>query len=283
MAPTKLTCFKLLQSVLDEVWAQLPGTEDQKVAAVRSKGEELRDGYKQLTTTRAAVNYLDPATRYAYLCCYVSSHANMVAELLGMYPNVRALFENDKVQIACIGGGPGSDLLGVLKFVDDSALAPQLKFFLYDREQAWSESWSDVDDKLGRNISTYFQPFDVTDSATWAQNSKYLNSDLFTFIYFASEIHRLRDKAAPFFRQLFERAKPGATFLYIDNASPIFFQWFDEQWKGTPMEVLASTDDMSLRMPNDEQKTDLGAHYMRMDGHPKLSGRVAVRILRKKP
>jgi hypothetical protein len=206
----------------------------------------------------------------------------MVADLLGQHDVFRELFQEEKVQVACIGGGPGSDLLGVLKFVEDAGLTPQLKFFLYDREQAWSESWSDVDDKLGRKISTYFQPFDVTEAATYAQNSKYLNSDLFTFIYFASEIHGLRDKAAPFFKQLFERAKRGAIFIYVDNASSVFFQWFDKQWKGTSMEVIASSDDTALRLPNDEQKTDLGEHYLRMDGNPKLSGRVAIRILRKK-
>jgi hypothetical protein len=268
--------------VLDEVWTQLPGTEEEKKAAVQEKGIYLREYYKELAKTGKAVDYLDPATRYAYLCCYVSSHANMVAELLERHPELGALFQEDRVQVACIGGGPGSDLLGVLKFAEKNRLTPQLKFFLYDREQAWSESWSDVDDKVDRKISAYFQPFDVTKPAEWSQNVKFLTSDLFTFIYFASEVHGVRDKAAPFFQHVFERAKTGAMFLYVDNAAPVFFEWFDKQRKGKGVDVIASEDSLSLSLPNDEQKTDLGEHYYRMDGNPKIIGRVAVRVLRKR-
>jgi hypothetical protein len=268
--------------VLDEVWAQLPGdTEAEKVTAVQAKEAYLHSHYAQLSTTSTGVDYRDPATRYVYLCCYVTSHANIVAYLIEKHDELGDLFDRDKAQVTCVGGGPGSDLLGVLKYTDKTAKTPNLKFFLYDREQAWSESWSDVDDKVGKTISTYFQPFDVTDPTTWKQNAKYLGSDLFTMIYFASEIHRLRDAAEPFFQNLFDQASPGALFLYVDNASSVFFDWFDEQHADRDISVVASSDGAYVRLPSEEDKQDLGEHYLRIKGQPKITANIAYRVLRK--
>lgn len=276
-----MQCFPLLRTVLDEVWAQMAGTDDQKCAEIRACAQYLRDHYRQLASGAVALDYRHPATRYAYLCCYVTSHANIVATRIGMCRELSALFERDRVQVSCIGGGPGSDLLGVLKYTDSRGLSPAMKFFLYDREQAWSEAWSDVDDKLGKPISTYFQPFDVTLPATWASNAKYLQSDLFTMIYFASEVHAVRDQAMPFFTHLFDYAKPGALFLYVDNSAPVFFNWFDAIWTGRGVSALYSVDSVSMQMPGDEQKTDLGEHMQRIAGFPKLTANIAYRVLRK--
>lgn len=160
-------------------------------------------------------------------------------------------------------------------------LDPRLKFFLYDKEQAWSDSWCDVDDKLNKNISTLFQAFDVTEPSSWNVQSKYLDSDLFTMIYFASEIHRVRDVAAAFFEQLFDRARPGAMFLFVDNASPVFYNWFDKRWKNRGVSVLKFRDSARERLPWDENKSDLGDHFYRLKGYPKLTAHVAYRILRK--
>jgi hypothetical protein len=278
-----MKCFPLLATVLDEVWSQLPGSsEDEKKASVHTKEAYLHAHYSKLSSSSVALDYRDPATRYAYLSCYVASHANIVAHLIAQHGDLASLFDRERVQITCVGGGPGSDLLGVLKYAAKVDKKPNLKFFLYDREQAWSESWSDVDDKVGRNISTYFQPFDVTEASTWTQNAKYLSSDLFTMIYFASEIHRVRDAAAPFFEHLFDKAKTGAMFLYVDNASSVFFDWFDARFKGRDIDVVASRDDASIRLPNDEDKEDLGPHYHRIKGYPKITANVAFRVLKKK-
>lgn len=276
-----MNCFQLLATVLDEVWSQMPGNDAQKTDAVHAQEQYLHQHYANLLRVNQPVNYADPATRYAYLCCYVSSHANLVADLIRNNSELSDLFEAERVQVTCVGGGPGSDLLGVLKHLDRVGLTPALKVYLYDREQAWSESWSDVDDKVDKGISTYFEPFDVTAAATWQQKQKYLLSDLFTMVYFASELHWVAASAAPFFDNLFNRAKRGSLFLYVDNAHTTFFNWFDARYQGKGVSVLASADDATMRLPNEEEKRDLGAHYLRIQGDPKIRANVAYRVLRK--
>lgn len=276
-----MKCFRLLATVLDEVWAEMPGTEKEKIAEVKRRADYLSGQYARLTTVENNIDYSDPATRYIYLCRYVTSHANIVAKLIAQEPALHALFDKDRVHVSCIGGGPGSDLLGVLKHLDESEQVPSLKFFLFDREAAWGESWSDVDDKLDRKISAYFQPFDVTSAPTRQHGTKYLNADLFTMIYFASEVYYVRDQAVPFFRHMFDNAKKGALFLYVDNASSHFFDWFDEQVQGCGLEVISSMNDATEWLPGDEDKADLREHFQRMPGYPKLKANVAYRILKK--
>jgi hypothetical protein len=274
--------FPFLKTVLDEVWDSLPAaTPAKKKALVQAQGQALRAKYAKLATAKAPIDYEAPATRYAYIACYVSSHANMVADLIQETPAFANLFKQPKVTVCCIGGGPGSDLVGVLKHVENAGLDPKLMFWLFDREQAWSDSWADVDEKLKRQISTYFTKFDVTDPATYTPHSKYLQSDLFTMVYFISELNHCRDDARPFFENLFAKAKDGAMFLFIDNSSSEFYDWFDATWKAAGLKLVTSNDSVTMRIPNEEEKTDLGQHFQNIDGVPKIKGSIAYRVLRK--
>jgi SAM-dependent methyltransferase len=275
--------FPFLKTVLDEVFADIPGeTNAAKVALADKKAEELRAAYAGLASAKAAVNYKDPATRFAYILRYVCSHANMVANLVGETAALREVFATQaKVSVCCIGGGPGSDLVGVLKHVENADVSPKLMFWLFDREQAWSDSWADVNEKLDREVSTNFTQFDVTDPASYGPHAKYLKSDVFTMVYFVSEVFFRRDDAAPFFENLFAKAKPGALFLFIDNSSSQFYDWFDALWKSAGLKKLAGSDSMTMWMPTEEQKSDLGEHLIAMQGSPKLMGSVAYRVLKK--
>jgi hypothetical protein len=90
------------------------------------------------------------------------------------------------VNLSCVGGGPGSDLLGVLKYVSNLKNPPVLRCHLLDGENAWADAWSDVDQKLQSlsTISTYFLPMNVCDPPNWKLHSKYLQADLFTMNLF---------------------------------------------------------------------------------------------------
>lgn len=274
--------FPFLKTVLDEVLADIPGnTMPERQALADERAQDLMTGYGKLTTAKTPIDYKDAATRYAYIRRYVCSHANMVAYLIGETPALRDVFKQPKASICCIGGGPGSDLVGVLKHVEAADLAPKLTFWLFDREQAWSDSWADVNDKLDREVSTNFTKFDVTDPDSYMPHAKYLKSDLFTMVYFVSEVFFCRDEAAAFFENLFAKAKSGALFLFIDNSSSQFYEWFDEMWKKAGLMSLASENSVTISMPNEEQKSDLGPHILMMKGYPKLQGSIAYRVLRK--
>lgn len=120
-----------------------------------------------------------------------------------------ALFTRSETDIACLGGGPGSDLLGILKYIMASGDTPTLTCYVFDKERAWGDSWSRVAKRMHATCKVLptFQQMDVTDSHTWSCYEDYLEADLFTLSYFISEVWRIRADAEPFFCRTFSRAK----------------------------------------------------------------------------
>jgi len=140
-----------------------------------------------------------------------------------------------------------------------------------------------VDEKLNLPISNVFQTFDVTKPETWKHYDKFLSADLFTMIYFISEIDSLRKQAEPFFTHLFQNAKKGALLLYVDNRTAQFYKWFDSLISAHGWKVLAS-DEESLKIEDiGEEKTDLEPYYSKFSKSqaPKLTANIAFRICQK--
>ena len=131
----------------------LDGTESRKDTRIRSEFGEL--DYSDLIN-QDPPTYDCPYRRFAYLYKYGTCHANLVYERIRACQALRAALAGRHVTVSSIGGGPGSEYLGVLKYVGEQPKRPRLKFFLLDREAAWSETWSDVDDM----VSTGLQRFD---------------------------------------------------------------------------------------------------------------------------
>ena len=276
----ELNCFKLVKSVLDEQYGAIPGKKADKDAEIREGLDYLGECYARLGNDECKIDYANPVIRFAYIYRYVTAHADYVCSLIDSSV-LKKLFNEKKLNISCIGGGPGSDLVGVLKYVEKAGKKPALRFTLLDKEATWSESWCDVDEKLSTSLHTNvnFQPFDVTDEKSWKPHRKYLNSDLFTLIYFVSETYCLRKKAAKYYADLFENATSGAYFLYVDNNANCFSNWFDELWKASKMKLI---EEKEGRMTTDfgEEKKDLGDYFKKF-GDPKLQAQIAYRVLKK--
>ncbi len=281
---TKMThamnCFQLIKTVLDEAYDAIPGKERAKDTAILAELNGLSRDYSNLLT-KGCLDYSDPCRRFAYIFRYTTSHANVVFDRIQGVKLLRELFEQDKVTISCVGGGPGSDFLGVLKYCLHARKKPKLKCHVLDRDRAWSESWSDVEEKLetALRISTVFYNFNVTDPENWAPFSKHFGADLFTLIYFMSEVYAFRDKAATYFEALMGRMNPGALLLYVDNNDSRFTNWFDGLALKHGLKIVAHMEGWQ-QMPWDEDKDTLQP-YLDKFGSPKLKTNIACRTARK--
>lgn len=275
-----MNCFQIIKSVLDEAYNDIEGSEAEKDEDIRSALNYLRDQYSRLLHG-TDIDYSHPITRFAYIYTYVTSHANIVCSIIENSNDLSVIFDNDKVNVACIGGGPGSDFLGILKYLMLNDKKPAVRFQLCDREKTWAESWSDVDNKVDPEfrISSSYLPLDITDPKDWKAHTKYLQSDLFTMIYFMSEVRVLRDSADAYFEYLFETARKDALFLFVDNNNPEFYGWFDELAEEHGIAILKSRE-ISMTPPSHENKYDLGEYYDKFN-YPKLKANVAYRIGRK--
>ncbi len=107
-------------------------------------------------------------------------------------------------------------------------------------------------------------------------------SDLFSLIYFVSEVYALlKDGAEDYFKQLFSGMRSGALVLYVDNNYSDFTEWVDETLNKYGLDVIKSGNGKQ-GMPIPEEKQDLGKYYQKFASDPRLDADVAWRLARKR-
>jgi hypothetical protein len=251
--------FPLVERVLDELYSQIPGSAAVKDKAIKERLKLCSDTYKDLTANKPPLPYNDAATRFAYIYAYVTCHSNLVFSRIRTSKELRELFKDDEVLVSCIGGGPGSDFLGILKYCVYEGIEPILTCRLFDGEIAWGESWEDIDVKVTEigesklETRTFYQILDITKPETYEHKTKYFKSDLFTMIYFVSEVWRFMDKAQPYFDHLFAGIQKDALVLYVDNNYSKFTDWIDRQLHENKFAVVQSGNGVE-KMPIAEEK-----------------------------
>ena len=111
------TNFERAKFILDAMLAEM-GSDGHE--AVKDQISKLAQSYQTIWNSEInPIDYSAPATQAAYVFTYLGAHADLVYQTLnGASPDSKAIFNQPKVKIACIGGGPGSDLLGAVKFAE---------------------------------------------------------------------------------------------------------------------------------------------------------------------
>lgn len=276
-----ITLAQLIKMVLDEAYEEIPWHATSRDAQIKAELHRLTNAYSKLKqSSRTNVDYSSPTARFAYIYKYTVAHADYIKQLIASSEPLRGLFSRPEVAVSCLGGGPGSDLLGVLKYMLQWGAKSTLTTYLFDRERAWGDSWSEVARTLRADFQLYpvFQQMDVTDPNTWRGYNKFLRADFFTLSYFLSEVWTLRGQAHEFFRHCFTNAKSGSFFLFIDNndASGEFAAWYDSlAVEGGVKKLTGGTRSMAFSV--EEEKTDLEPYYSKF-GWPKRQSNVCYRI-----
>ena len=276
--------MQLIKLVLDDAYASICASDDDaKDALIRKELDRLSSEYSKLTDPNAVtIDYSDPLKRFAYIFKYTVAHADYIMQLIRKDARLRELFTVDNLEVACLGGGPGSDLLGILKYMIQEGIKDcSLTCYIFDKERSWGDSWSDVARILKPpfNMFPIFQQLDVTDATTWKSYHKFLRADLFTLSYFLSEVWKIKTDAEPFFIHCMSKMKNGAMMLFVDNNSSSFTGWFDRMAVDNGLNIITSNC-AKLVFSNEEEKTDLGIFFEKF-GWPKRESNAAYRILQK--
>lgn len=280
------TNFELVKIALDELFEVVDDTADDAKAELVAACAELSRKYASLTDSRRTpIDYSSPVARFAYVYTYTASHGSWVAEVLTETDETKALLELDEaLRVTCLGGGPGSELIGLLKACKELEREEPVSCFLLDSEDAWSETWAEVDQQIEApfKVSTSFRCVNVLSPPKYENLAKAFDADLFLSIFFLSEIYAFRERALPFFTQLAQKMKPGAVVVYIDNSSEQFTRFAESIFIPSMFEKLRSDDNVVLQLSPREEKAALGRYLTLIGRLPKLNSRCAVRVWRKK-
>ena len=283
-----MNCFDLVFTVLDELWHEMEGDDHQKSAAVKKEIKSLSDNY-QAISQNSVIDYSKPVTQFAYIFKYTSTHGDYLYQLLSKAQEQHEFCTSGSFKTVSLGGGPGSDLIGCLKFFE-ACKARDLHFTYnsFDRDKHWSYCWANVsncvtrdgcDEKLCKVLSPVFHELDITDKSGAKRIKKFLNADLYTMLFFMSEVSKTRDAAEAFFEHFFKNLNKGSLIAFIDNNTEDIFSWFDAHMEDG-YEILASGEDIWFASA-DEQKSSV-KKYMALLAHtPRIKGDIAYRVVRK--
>ena len=279
-----MNIFTIVKQVLDELY--------EKIAPITTRDKQIESAMNYFSEEYPKliegvnIDYHAPAARFAYVYGYVTAHTSFIRKTIKACMPVYSKFGNtgtERLKITCLGGGPGTDLLGVIKFMKTEGFLNPITFYLVDREASWSDSWSDISDKTdldGFSMNINFLELDVEKTEDWIKTEKYLSADIFISCYFFSELHRIREKADDYFRLIISKMPSGSHFIFIDNNNKAFTEPFlkiagENGLTEIPVNVRAQTD-------TDEEKAVLGKYLEKFkdaDGRarmPRLNGNYTV-------
>lgn len=278
-----MKCFEVVKEVLEVTYQEIPGTDETRDRQITAAIHDLSSTYA-MVLTGGGPDFSDPVIRFAYVYTYVPAHSHWVSELIGWTKEAEKIFESERIRIACIGGGPGSDLVGMLKYLDErGGEMPDIFCEIADGCELWKRTWAEVAFALDRNIRlvTDYVTQRVGDPDVWTHPSQFEKSDLLSMNFFVSEIAHLGDAAWDYIEEVFKRAKPGAVLLFNDNNDSRFFQKFDEISSRVGWETLRAEAGTRKIYDPGEKKDELSGFREKFGRVSKLSGKVACRVLRK--
>ena len=94
-----MKCFEIVNTVLEEMYPLIPGdTEDEKDLLVIETFNSMSRAYQGLIRGNA-VNHADLVGRFAYIYMYVTSHANIVYQLIQKSVDLKNILEQDVVTV----------------------------------------------------------------------------------------------------------------------------------------------------------------------------------------
>ena len=250
----------------------IPGTELDRTRLIEGALDGLSDGYRRLGT--APIDYSKPESQFAYLFKYAGSRAVCVSELQCSSPKLMLLYENPELRVASVGCGPGSDLLGIVKFRKRLKSTTALSFHLVDVNPAWRESLLKLKACFGSEQApgtfppSHFWLSDVTVPLSPSLKQALGEVDLITISYLLSELPI--EKAQVVLEGVISAARSGAAVIVVDNALPGVRSLLTTAAERVDLD--AHVRETLINLPADEQTSDLGDYLTRFTRHDQSRG-----------
>ena len=233
--------------------------------------------------------------RTAYLYEYAPANALAFEALLNDDTKEQGLISSlltseRSISLCCLGAGPGSEIVGVAKWILGQQLGgTELEVVVTDKYQQWQRQWESVRDTLNNFVagsaipdkrpslvvSGEFAKVDVTDPQSARVPALVRGFDLYVVSYVVSHIYTEDglSQFRRFMRSVVDSAPKGSKFLFIDRHER------DREWNKSVTTILdhpgidISGPYFSRRdYPSDprEEKTDLGVLYEHLNRFPRL-------------
>ncbi|XP_072025474.1 uncharacterized protein [Amphiura filiformis] len=211
--------------------------------------EEVRDALKQtsaiykynLHDSHVRISWSDPVYQCAYVFLYFVRHSNLVYEI--MYLNSHHFNStwkyHSEINVCSIGGGPGTDIAGVVAFLEDPGvdIGSDLRCVVLDLFPEWESSWDCIAPNLPfsrlNSVDVKYVHFDLLQKPSGTNSRNIESADLITFVKSFSTVNT-DSRVWEVLSDIMKVLKPGAFILFIDNARAeeynSLFKEFAQSW-----------------------------------------------------
>jgi hypothetical protein len=192
------------------------------VALVNLQFGDLNKNYYSLTDNPS---YGSVPKKFAYLFKYAVPHGHCVATALrlGGAP-IKNLLSQDTCRIACIGGGPGSEIIGLCKYLENKGLNEPnrtLVIDIYDKEPSWDAVCAELIAELPFKVEVdiNFHELDAAEQDSYV-DINFSEYDLVISSFFLSETRKLKiaTPCRKFWKHLLNTMREGSILLVLDYA-----------------------------------------------------------------
>lgn len=178
-------------------------------------------------------DYLSDVRKFCYLYKYTVAHGYYIySSLRRLRPKIKpSIFSRNPTRIACIGGGPGTEIVGLCRYlreVEAENVKNPIEITVFDKEPSWQDACEQVLACVssGLNVTMKFVQFDATDKATY-KNIDFAGFHLVMANFFASEIRKagIAQTSKAFWTYMFRSMGAGKIFLVLDFADNAGTGW----------------------------------------------------------
>ncbi len=250
---------EIIDGVLQKLYNEIKTVHGENADdVINERFTYLSKRYKNLVSgeeSSITVDYSDPVTQFAYVYRYVTAYSDYIYQIIKNIKKVSSIFDDSPVKIALLGGGPGSDLLGVLKYLIRDNKNTNIFAQIFDKEKNWDNLWADLGLRIcyqsEMKLFSSSRTINVTDPNTWSGYTGVPEIKLFTMSYFLSEIYMIRDESKEFFNFITNNAMVGSYFLSIDFYNKRVNSWVEEVFSNSCFKQVAKIDGI-VNMCDDE-------------------------------
>ncbi|XP_038055864.1 uncharacterized protein LOC119727862 [Patiria miniata] len=220
---------RILTAILEELVDKVPNhgyisnTEIVK-QSLRSISNLYKSGLR-FANSGLRSDWNDPANRCAYVFLYLMHHCYLVYGSLQYSDEVIRSWRNrSSLKVCSIGGGPGSDLVGLTTFLRMHGIFPRsLECLVFDLYPNWKDTWDTIYTHLQDTFSVTYHMCDLVKDTLGLhiRDLQFIKqADILTLsksFSAVSAFFRADSSKGAFLRDVLQQTKPGCLVLYIDN------------------------------------------------------------------
>lgn len=252
-----INAFETVLKSLDKRGREQFGNKWMKEVQGRSK--ILEESYKILNQIgRDPINYSGLATQAAYVFAYGMPRAYFTDEFLRRH-RVRQqspLFDQGDLRVVSFGGGPASELVGLLNYLNDNQQGERVTHVshrIYDKDGDWNVVGVKLAASAQGIITTKirYSQLDLADSDATGR-VELNNANLIVFSYVMSELCTLenRQDIALNVNRMLGTMKSGTKMLFVDSKVTDFIKYFKECKGFNGREVNEDVEPVNFELPN---------------------------------